>query len=475
MTTSGSTQGVDGRLRCPWGDSAPEYVAYHDDEWGRQIRDDNGLYERMTLEGFQSGLSWLTILRKRDNFRKAFAEFDIQTVASYDDEDRARLLADPGIVRHGGKIDAALSNARAAMSLDHVAGRADLEFRSRPATCSGDAGRRTGADRRVASPGARAQAPRLPVRRPDHRLRAHAGGRIGERPPCRLLGSRKDPLVTASGSRPGATLHAPVRILVAGLVAAATAAALGTSASADDHPSAAPVGSTGVVSAAASTATGPTSGAVLSQRTIGRSVRHHRLRAYEMGSRNAAKTVVVIGAMHGNETEGATVISALMAGKPIKDVHIWAIRRDNPDGVLTHHRRNAHGVDLNRNFPTKWKKLSGSYYSGPRPASEPETRALMRFLNRIDPAYVVTMHSPLHGIDVYDSKDRRFARRLARNMRLPERSFDCGGVCHGTLTQWFNRHHDGACVTVEFGNKPSSRYLHVGAPRGLVRAAGGRY
>ncbi|MFY9916476.1 MAG: DNA-3-methyladenine glycosylase I [Nocardioidaceae bacterium] len=118
MTTSGSTQGADGRLRCPWGVSAPEYIAYHDDEWGRRIRDDNGLYERMTLEGFQSGLSWLTILRKRDNFRKAFADFDIESVASYDDEDRARLLADAGIVRHGGKIDAALSNARAAVALD---------------------------------------------------------------------------------------------------------------------------------------------------------------------------------------------------------------------------------------------------------------------------------------------------------------------------------------------------------------------
>ncbi len=118
MTTSGSTEGADGRLRCAWGVSAPEYVGYHDDEWGRPIRDDNGLFERLTLEGFQSGLSWLTILRKRDNFRKAFADFDIEAVASYDADDRARLLADPGIVRHGGKIDAALNNARAAVALD---------------------------------------------------------------------------------------------------------------------------------------------------------------------------------------------------------------------------------------------------------------------------------------------------------------------------------------------------------------------
>ena len=115
---TGAAAGEDGRLRCPWGLSVPDYVRYHDEEWGRPIRDDNGLYERLVLEGFQSGLSWLTILRKRENFRAAFADFDIVTVAEYDEDDRARLLADHGIVRHGGKIDAALSNARAAAALD---------------------------------------------------------------------------------------------------------------------------------------------------------------------------------------------------------------------------------------------------------------------------------------------------------------------------------------------------------------------
>ncbi len=236
--------------------------------------------------------------------------------------------------------------------------------------------------------------------------------------------------------------------------------------------------------AAAATATTATAAAatraddpptVLSSRTFGYSVRHHALRAYEMGSRAADRTVVFIGAMHGNETAGSTVISALMAGKPIRGIHLWAIRRDNPDGVLSGTRRNAHGVDLNRNFPTKWKRLYGNYNSGPRPASEPETRRLMAFLDRINPDYVVTMHSPLYGIDVYDAKDRRLARRLSENMRIPIRDFDCGGVCHGTLTQWFNKNHKGACVTVEFGHNPSSRYLHVGAPRGLVRAVFGRF
>jgi DNA-3-methyladenine glycosylase I len=110
--------GPDGRLRCPWAIGVPDYVAYHDEEWGRPIRDDRGLYERLTLEAFQSGLSWLTILRKRENFRAAFAGFDIAAVAAFDAADRERLLADAGIVRNRAKIDAAIANARAALALD---------------------------------------------------------------------------------------------------------------------------------------------------------------------------------------------------------------------------------------------------------------------------------------------------------------------------------------------------------------------
>jgi DNA-3-methyladenine glycosylase I len=98
--------------------SAPDYVAYHDEEWGRAIRDDNALFERLTLEAFQSGLSWLTILRKRENFRRAFAGFDIAEVAAFGPADRERLLEDAGIVRNRAKIDAALVNARAATALD---------------------------------------------------------------------------------------------------------------------------------------------------------------------------------------------------------------------------------------------------------------------------------------------------------------------------------------------------------------------
>jgi DNA-3-methyladenine glycosylase I len=112
------SKGTDGRPRCWWGTSTPDYERYHDEEWGRPVRDDRGLYERMVLEGFQSGLSWLTILRKRDNFRAAFANFEIEAVARFDDRDVARLLGDAGIVRHRGKIEAAIANAKAAAALD---------------------------------------------------------------------------------------------------------------------------------------------------------------------------------------------------------------------------------------------------------------------------------------------------------------------------------------------------------------------
>jgi len=117
VVAAGLTMGEDGLIRCAWADSTPEYRVYHDEEWGRSVRSDDGIYERMTLEAFQSGLAWITILRKRPAFRAAFADFSIARVATFDDADAARLLADPGIVRNRAKIDAALHNARAALDL----------------------------------------------------------------------------------------------------------------------------------------------------------------------------------------------------------------------------------------------------------------------------------------------------------------------------------------------------------------------
>jgi DNA-3-methyladenine glycosylase I len=105
--------GHDGRKRCGWCTSAPEYVAYHDHEWGRPVTEDRVLYEKICLEGFQSGLSWLTILRKRESFRRAFASFEPEAVARYGADDIQRLMADSGIVRHRGKIEATIANAQA--------------------------------------------------------------------------------------------------------------------------------------------------------------------------------------------------------------------------------------------------------------------------------------------------------------------------------------------------------------------------
>jgi DNA-3-methyladenine glycosylase I len=117
MSNTGVIIGDDGRARCSWGTSAPDYIAYHDEEWGRPVRDDTGLYERLCLEAFQSGLSWLTILRKREGFRRAFDGFAMEKVAAYGAADVDLLLADASIVRNRAKIEAAIANAQAALDL----------------------------------------------------------------------------------------------------------------------------------------------------------------------------------------------------------------------------------------------------------------------------------------------------------------------------------------------------------------------
>jgi DNA-3-methyladenine glycosylase I len=117
-----AVRGPDGRRRCGWCVSAPDNVAYHDDEWGRPVTDDRRIYEKLCLEGFQSGLSWLTILRKRERFREAFAGFDPERVACFGARDVARLMRDAGIVRHRGKIEATIANARATLNVQERGG-----------------------------------------------------------------------------------------------------------------------------------------------------------------------------------------------------------------------------------------------------------------------------------------------------------------------------------------------------------------
>jgi DNA-3-methyladenine glycosylase I len=115
--SDGLILGEDGKRRCFWHGGSADYLAYHDREWGRPVADDVRLFEKICLEGFQSGLSWLTILRKRDNFRKGFAGFDFRKVAKFGAKDVSRLLADEGIVRHRGKIESTINNARHAVDL----------------------------------------------------------------------------------------------------------------------------------------------------------------------------------------------------------------------------------------------------------------------------------------------------------------------------------------------------------------------
>jgi predicted deacylase len=237
-----------------------------------------------------------------------------------------------------------------------------------------------------------------------------------------------------------------------------------------DAARAAAVAETGV---AARTSGVPPRPAVVERRVIGRTVQDRPVRAWRLGDPGARVTAVAIAAMHGDETAPMDLLEQLRDGRPVTGVDLWVVPVVNPDGVLAGRRANANGVDLNRNFPREWTDLDGEVESGTGPASEPETRALMRFLRQVDPRFVVSFHQPLHGIDVHGPKKRWFARRLADSLRLPRREFACGSSCHGTFTQWFNHRFEGVAVTVEYGRDPSWQRMNVRAPRQLLRALGG--
>lgn len=153
---AGAVPGPDGELRCPWGLRPADYLSYHDDEWGRPVRDDVAMFERFCLEAFQSGLSWLTILRKRENFRVAFKGFDPRAVAEFGADDVARLLADTGIVRNRAKIEATIRNARAALDLPGGLAATVWNYADAAAAVSLTTGPRTMADIPASTPGSRA-------------------------------------------------------------------------------------------------------------------------------------------------------------------------------------------------------------------------------------------------------------------------------------------------------------------------------
>ena len=209
--------------------------------------------------------------------------------------------------------------------------------------------------------------------------------------------------------------------------------------------------------------------AVVQKRVIGQSVRGRKLVAWRVGRPGNADKAVIMSTMHGNERQTRQILLALKEGAEVRGIDMWLIPTYNPDGYARNTRKNARGVDLNRNFPYRWADLDGNYESGSRAASEPETRAVMRFLRDIKPKWLVSFHQPLHGVDT-DTKRPGFARRLADQLNLPRKAFTCGGVCHGTMTMWFNRHFDGAAITVEYGEHPSRDRMRNQAPRQLLRA-----
>ncbi|QZY28466.1 M14 family zinc carboxypeptidase [Nocardioides coralli] len=219
---------------------------------------------------------------------------------------------------------------------------------------------------------------------------------------------------------------------------------------------------------------GPASAdAVIGKRKIGESVRGRPIMAYRLGERSK-RDVVLISTMHGDEPHTRQILTALRDGRPIAGVDLWVVPTYNPDGLAAGTRKNARGVDLNRNYPHNWADLDGSYESGPRPASEPETRAMMRFLRDIRPVRILSFHQPLYGVDT-DTKNKKFARKVARRLKLPTKTFDCGGVCHGTMTSWYNHHFRGAALTVEYGSRPSRRMMRRTAPRRVLDVFGARW
>jgi protein MpaA len=221
----------------------------------------------------------------------------------------------------------------------------------------------------------------------------------------------------------------------------------------------------------------PANGGVNERDLLGHSVAGRPIYAYRMGNPYSTIKALVLGNIHGDEPAGITVANAIIHGTGIHNVDLWVIPTINPDGTAAHRHGNAHGVDLNRNFPYHWASLTGYHYSGPYASSEPETRIMLSFLNRLRPRYFVSMHQPLNGVDTTDggARDPAFRQRLASNLGLPQKAFTCFSVCHGTMTGWLTYHQTGAGLTVEFPSVVSGSYLTGRAAPGIIKAIGARY
>ena len=177
---------------------------------------------------------------------------------------------------------------------------------------------------------------------------------------------------------------------------------------------------------------------------VGHSVEGHRIVAYELGDPTASRQVLVVGCLHGNECAGIAVVNRLRRLGPLEGVGLWLVPDANPDGHRAGTRGNAHGVDLNRNFPYRWKRLRGALYSGPRPASEPETRALMGLIRRLRPAVTIWFHQHLNMV-VLTRGNLGLQRRFARLAGL--RAGYIPGLT-GTATGWSNATFPGTTAFV---------------------------
>jgi len=210
------------------------------------------------------------------------------------------------------------------------------------------------------------------------------------------------------------------------------------------------------------------------KKVIGHSVQGRPIVAYHLGT-PGAKTAVLLGQMHGNEHVGVRIAKAVLAGKPVKGVDLWVIPTMNPDGNAANTRQNAHGVDLNRNFPHHWARLRGRYYSGSSSLSEPESRAMYRFLRKVKPALMVSIHQPLDAVDSTDggARNAAFRNRLARGLGLPVKALTCpgSGGCYGSMTSWLTATQKGSAITVEFPADPSAAMVQR-APGAILRAFG---
>jgi len=209
--------------------------------------------------------------------------------------------------------------------------------------------------------------------------------------------------------------------------------------------------------------------AVIGHQVLGTTVQGRRIVAWHLGE-PGKKKVVLIAVMHGDEQAPRRILTDLRDGPPVHDLDLWVVPTYNPDGAAHHTRKNAHGVDLNRNYPFKWRNLDGVYESGPKPSSEPETRAMMKFLSQVRPAYVLSFHQPLHAVDITERPT--FSKRVAHALKLPMSRLTCGSTCHGTMTMWFNHRFKGFALTVEYAAHPPRARLRA-APNKILTLFGG--